>query len=57
MFNDLVSNFSYDFHTTHGQNKTNRFNTEDFVQVDSLCGVVGSPYELNKCLIGRTGNM
>ena len=31
------------------------FDTEGFVPVASLCGVVGSPYWFIKLLIGKTG--
>ena len=44
MFNGFVSTYTVDFNTTDGKNKTIRFDTEDFVPVTSLCGVVGSPY-------------
>ena len=33
------------------------FDTEGFVLVSSLCGVVGSPSWFTRFLIGRTGNI
>ena len=45
------------FRTTHGQNKTRECETEGFVPVASLCGVVGSPSSFIRSLIGITGNM
>ena len=44
MFKDFVSKYTVDFNTPDGQNKTRRFDTEDFVPVTSLCDVVGSSY-------------
>ena len=43
MFNAFVSTCAVAFITTHRQNKARRFDTEGFVPVDNLCGVVGSP--------------
>ena len=57
IFNAFVPKRAVTFCTTHGQNKTLRFDTEGFVPVSSLWGVVGSPYWFTKCLIGRTGNI
>ena len=55
--NAFVSTCAVAFYTTQGQNKTRRFDTEGFVSVASLCGIVGSLYWFTKCLIGRTGNI
>ena len=44
MFDTLVSTCSVGFHTSHGQNKTRGFDTEGFMLVAGLYGVVGSPY-------------
>ena len=57
IFNASMSTFSVDSSTRYGQNKIGGFDTEGFVPVLSLCGVVGSPYLFTKCLIGRTGNI
>ena len=45
------------FLTTHWQNTTRRFYTEGFIQYNSLCCVVGSPYWFIKSLICKTGNV
>ena len=42
------------FHTTHGQNNTLKCDTEGFVPVASLYGVVGSTSLFIRSLIGRT---
>ena len=57
MFNAFVSTCEVAFLTTHGQNKKCGFDTEGFVPVYGLCGVVGSSSWFNKYLIGRTGNI
>ena len=57
IFNAFVSTYAVAFHATHGQNKTCRFDTECFLPVDSLCGIVGSPYWFNNYLIGGTFNI
>ena len=54
MFNEFVPTCEVAFRTTHIKNKICWFDTEGFVPVSSLCGVVGSPYWFTKCLIGRT---
>ena len=43
--------------TTHGKNNTHKWETEGFVPVASLCGVVGLPSLFIISLIGRTGKM
>ena len=57
MFNTFVSTCSVAFCTTQGQNKTRSFDTEGFVPVASLCGIIGSLSWFKKCLIGITGNI
>ena len=57
MFNNLVSKCTVAFCETNGQNKICRFDTEGFLPVVSLCGVVGSPFQFTECLIGITGNI
>ena len=57
IFNSFVSTCAIVFRTTYGKNTTRRFDTEGFVPVDSLYGVVGPPSCFTKFLIGRTGNM
>ena len=54
MFNAFVSTCAVAFRTTHGQNKTRKCDTEGFVPVASLYGVVGSPSSFIRSLIGRT---
>ena len=53
----LCLNMCCSFCTTHGQNKTRKCDTEGFVPVASLCGVVGSPSSFIRYLIGRTGKI
>ena len=53
-FNDFVSTCAVYFRTRHGQNKTHMFDTEGFLPVESLCGVVGSPSWFTIFLIGIT---
>ena len=55
MFNVFVSTCAVAFRTTHRQNKTCKCDTEVFVPVASLYGVVGSPSSFIISLIGRTG--
>ena len=43
-----------DFRTTHGQNNTHKYDTESFVHVASLNGVVVLPCLFIRSLIGRT---
>ena len=57
MFNVFVSTCAVAFRTTHEQNKTRKCDTEVFVPVASLCGVVGSPSSFIRSLIGRTGKI
>ena len=57
MFKAFVSTCAFAFRKTHRQNKIRRFDTEGFVLVSSLCGVVGSSSWFTKGLIGRTGNI
>ena len=45
------------FRTTHGQNNTRKCDTEGFVHVASLCGIVGSPFSFIRSLIGITGKI
>ena len=33
--------FAVYFCTTHGKNRTHKFDTEGFIPVESLCGLVG----------------
>ena len=40
-----------------GKNKTRGFDTEIFVPVYGLCGLVGSPSLSNNVLVGITGNI
>ena len=54
IFNAFVSIYAVDFRTTHGQNNTHKCDTEGFVPVASLCGVVVSPSSFMRCLVGRT---
>ena len=55
MFNVLVSTCAVDFRTTHGQNKTRKCDTEGFVPVANLYGVVGSPSSFIRSFIGIPG--
>ena len=55
MFNVFVSTCAIAFRTTHGQDKTRKYDTEGFVPVASLYGVVGSLSSFIRSLIGRTG--
>ena len=57
IFNAFVSTGAVTFHTTHGQNNMHNCDTEGFVPVASLCGVVASPSSFIRSLIGITGNM
>ena len=57
MFNVFVSTCAVAFRTTHGQNKTHKCDTEGFVPVASLYGVVGSPSSCIRSYIGRTGRI
>ena len=57
MFKVFVSTCTVALRTTHGQNKTRKCDTEGFVLVASLCGVVGSPSSFIISLIGRTVKM
>ena len=57
IFNAFVLTCAFSLHTTHVQNKTCRFDTEGFVPVYSLCGIVGPPSWFEKSLIGKTGNI
>ena len=57
MFNVFVSTCAVAFHTTHGQNKTRKCDTEGFVPGANLNGVVGYPSSFIRFLIGRTGNI
>ena len=43
MFNAFESKYAVEFRTTHGHNKKCGFDTEGFVPVVSLYGVVGLP--------------
>ena len=54
ILNVFVSTCAVAFRTTHGQNKTRKCDTECFVTVASLCGVVGLPSSFIRSLIGRT---
>ena len=51
MFNAFVPTCVVDFHKTHGQNKTRKFDNEGFVPVASLIVLVGSPSSFIKYLI------
>ena len=57
MFNAFFSTCAVSFRTINGQNNTRKCDTEGFVSVASLCGVVGSPFLFIRSLIGRTGNI
>ena len=57
MFNLFVSTCAIYLRKTHGQNNTRNCDTEGFVPVASLCGVVGLPFSFIRSLIGRTGKM
>ena len=57
MFNVFVSTCAVAFRTTHGQNKTRKCDTEGFVPVASLYGVVGSPSSFIRSFIGSTGKI
>ena len=57
MFNYFPSTCAVDFITTHGKNKTRRFDTEGFVLVSILCVIIGSASRFIKCLIGIIGNI
>ena len=55
MFNVFVLTCAVAFRTIHEQNKTCKYDTEGFVPVASLYGVVGSPSSFLRSFIGRTG--
>ena len=57
MFNVFVSMCTVALRTTHGQNNTRKCDTEGFVPVASLWGVVGLPSLFITSLIGRTGKI
>ena len=57
MFNVFVSVCVVALRTKHGQNNTRKYDTEGFVPVASLCGVVGSSPSFIRSFIGRTGKM
>ena len=57
MFNVFVSTCAVALRTTHGQNNTRKCDTEGFVPVASLCGVVGSLSSFIRSLIGRKGKI
>ena len=54
MINVFVATCTVAFRTTHGQNNTRKCDTEGFVPVASLSGVVGSPSSFIRSLIGIT---
>ena len=56
MRNVFFSTCAVAFRTTHGQNKTRKCDTEGFVPVASLYGVVGSPSSFIRSFIGKTRN-
>ena len=47
MFNAFLSTCEVEFCTTNGHDKTREFDTEGFVPVASLCGLVGSTSDLS----------
>ena len=57
MFNDFSPMCAVAFHTTHGQNKTRKYDTEGFVPVASLSGMVGFPSSFINYLVGTTSNI
>ena len=57
IFNTFVLTCEVAFRTTHEKKMKSLFDTEGFVPVDSLCGVVGLPSKLTKFLIGGTGDI
>ena len=57
MFNSFLPTYAVAFHTQHGQNKTYKSDTEDFLPVASLNGVVGSPSSFIKSFIDSAGNI
>ena len=57
MFNALLSMCNIDSCTTHGQNRTRGFDTEGYLLVASLFGLVDFTYWFTKFLIGKTENM
>ena len=57
MFIVFVSTWAVAFPKKYGQNNTRKCDTEGFVPVASLCGVVGSPSSFIRYLIGRTGKI
>ena len=54
MFNVFVPTCAVDFYTTCEQNQTRKYDTEVFVHVVSLNGVVGLPSLFIGSLIGGT---
>ena len=57
IFNFFVSTCAVAFRTTHGQKNTRKYDTEVFVPVASLSGVVGSPSSFIISLVGITRKM
>ena len=57
IFNAFLLMFAVGFRTTHVKNNMRKCDTEGFVPVSSLCGVVGSLSLLIRYLIGRTGKI
>ena len=57
MFSNFVSTCTVAFHTKHGQNKLHKCNTEGFVPVASLNGMVGLTSSFMSSLIGSIGNI
>ena len=53
----FLSTFAVDLRTTHRKNNTHKCDTEVFVPVASLYGVVGSLSLFIRSLIGRTGKI
>ena len=57
MFNNFSPMCAVSFHTTHGQNKTRKYDTEGFVPVASLSGMVGFPSSFINYFVGTTSNI
>ena len=57
IFNDIVPMCALDFRTTYGKNNTRKFDTEVFVPVASLNGVVSSLSLFIRYFIGKTGKI
>ena len=57
IFNNFLSTCAVAFCTTHVQNNTHKCDTEGFVLVASLNGVIGSPSSFIRSLIGRNGKI